>query len=308
MYYLLNSTMKVLDSSYQKKDGDILVSIVTTEECEQMHHQLPFYSVLSRNMRNHNIRYCKADMLRGCIIGTLLIPNKEYLQEHTLSVAFYLQKDLLVLVDDTLHMKDVLELLKQAELLSTRSIAEFFCQLLGHLILEDSLFLQDRESQMADLEEEISHADAQKLNTTIIHNRKDLMILNSYYQQLLDLCESLEENSNHFFSQEECQLFSIYSSRIERLYNHAQMLREYALQIREMYQTQVDIRQNHTMQVLTVVTTIFFPLSLITGWYGMNFSNMPELRSPYAYFILIGICVIIVLVEIWLFRKNKWLS
>lgn len=130
----------------------------------------------------------------------------------------------------------------------------------------------------------------------------------SGYQQLLDLCENLEENSNHFFTEEECQSFSLYSSRIERLCRHALMLREYALQIREMYQTAADIRQNHTMRILTVVTTIFMPLSLITGWYGMNFQYMPELETRYGYFILIGFCILIILIEIWLFFKNKWLS
>ena len=85
-----------------------------------------------------------------------------------------------------------------------------------------------------------------------------------------------------------------------------QMLREYALQIREMQQAQIDLRQNDTMRILTVVSTIFFPLSLIAGWYGMNFTHMPELSAPYAYFILIGVCILIVAVEIWYFKKKGW--
>ena len=73
MYYLLNSSMKELNDDYLKKDGDILVSLVTTEECEHMHSQLPFYSILERNMRHHNIQSCKADLLKDCIIGTLRV-------------------------------------------------------------------------------------------------------------------------------------------------------------------------------------------------------------------------------------------
>ena len=93
---------------------------------------------------------------------------------------------------------------------------------------------------------------------------------------------------------------------MDRLYDHTQMLREYALQIREMQQAQIDLRQNDTMRILTVVSTIFFPLSLIAGWYGMNFTHMPELFAPYAYFILIGVCILIVAVEIWYFKKKGW--
>lgn len=55
------------------------------------------------------------------------------------------------------------------------------------------------------------------------------------------------------------------------------MLHEYATQISSEYQAQVDIDQNRVMKVLTIVTAIFLPLSLIAGWYGMNFPNMPLL-------------------------------
>ena len=105
MYYLLNSSMKELNDDYLKKDGDILVSLVTTEECEHMHSQLPFYSILERNMRHHNIQSCKADLLKDCIIGTLRVPDHKFLQENSLSLTFYLSKDLLILVDDARHIR-----------------------------------------------------------------------------------------------------------------------------------------------------------------------------------------------------------
>ena len=58
------------------------------------------------------------------------------------------------------------------------------------------------------------------------------------------------------------------------------------MQLREMHQTQVDIRQNEIMKFLTIVTTIFMPLTLIAGWYGMNFTYMPEIGA----FIAVWIC------------------
>ena len=61
------------------------------------------------------------------------------------------------------------------------------------------------------------------------------------------------------------------------------------------------------MTVLTVVTTIFMPLTLIVGWYGMNFRYMPELDSPFAYPIVIVLCIAIVIVSIIFFRSKKWL-
>jgi magnesium transporter len=61
------------------------------------------------------------------------------------------------------------------------------------------------------------------------------------------------------------------------------------------------------MTVLTVITSIFMPLTLITGWYGMNFVYMPELQSPIAYPIVIAISVLIFVVCIIFFKLKKWL-
>lgn len=307
MYYLLNSSMKPLEDGYQKKEDDTLVSVVTEEECQRLHCGLPYYSVLERNMRNHNIQYCKAEMLPGCIVGTLLIPDKNALNQHALSLSFYLEQGLLILVDDTRHIETILSLFQEADLLNSRNTAEFFCRLLEFLIRDDGLFLQQLEHGMADLEEHLVKENPQTLHTEIMKNRRELLVLTAYYQQLSDFCETLEENSNHFFTAGECQSFSINSGRIQRLFNHASTLREYALQIREMYQTQMDIRQNHTMQILTVVTAVFLPLTLLTGWYGMNFSHMPELEWANGYWFFIGICILIVFTEIWLFKRNHWL-
>ena len=59
--------------------------------------------------------------------------------------------------------------------------------------------------------------------------------------------------------------------------------------------------------ILTVVTTIFMPLTLITGWFGMNFRYMPELESPWAYPIVIVISVVIIVASLIYFRKKKLL-
>lgn len=64
-----------------------------------------------------------------------------------------------------------------------------------------------------------------------------------------------------------------------------------------------DDQQNKNMQFLTVISTIFFPLTLVTGWFGMNFKNMPELEHGYP-FVIVG-SLIIVAVIIWIFKKKK---
>ena len=67
-----------------------------------------------------------------------------------------------------------------------------------------------------------------------------------------------------------------------------------------------DIRQNEIMKVLTIVTTLFMPLTLIAGWYGMNFAHMPELTAPGGYGIICVVCLLLIAVEIWIFKKKGW--
>ena len=84
-------------------------------------------------------------------------------------------------------------------------------------------------------------------------------------------------------------------------------MRKYAMEIWEIYQSQISIRQNDIMKILTIVTTIFLPLSLLAGWYGMNFEYMPELHWRYGYVGVIILSVGIVTFSMFLFRKkNYW--
>ncbi|MFX1411375.1 MAG: CorA family divalent cation transporter, partial [Promethearchaeota archaeon] len=75
----------------------------------------------------------------------------------------------------------------------------------------------------------------------------------------------------------------------------------------DMYLSSVSNRMNDIMKVLTIISTVFIPLSFLAGFYGMNFLYMPELSQPIAYPILIIIMVAIALVMLYFFKKKKWI-
>ena len=78
------------------------------------------------------------------------------------------------------------------------------------------------------------------------------------------------------------------------------------MQVQDVYQSEIEIRQNDVMKVLTIVTTIFLPLTLIAGWYGMNFKYMPEIEYQYAYPVVIAASILIVAASLFYFRKKKF--
>ena len=118
-------------------------------------------------------------------------------------------------------------------------------------------------------------------------------------------CE-LRGSENGYFSEDEQRLFHMLEERIVRLRQESQLLREYCTQIQSMFQSEIDIRQNRIMKILTLVTTIFLPLSLLVGWYGMNFTGMPELSWKYGYPAVIVVSLSIVLISLWICKKKKF--
>lgn len=109
-----------------------------------------------------------------------------------------------------------------------------------------------------------------------------------------------------FFDNETLRLLDLFSQRVERLKDETSLLRDYTLQIQDMYQSQIGVRQNDIMKTLTIVTTIVLPLSLLAGWYGMNFKYMPELTMKYSYYVIIVISILIVIASLILFKKKKY--
>jgi magnesium transporter len=75
----------------------------------------------------------------------------------------------------------------------------------------------------------------------------------------------------------------------------------------DIYLSSISMRQNEVMKVLTIIATIFMPLTFLAGIYGMNFINMPELAWRWGYFVLWGLMLVIVVVMVVFFRKKRWL-
>ena len=75
----------------------------------------------------------------------------------------------------------------------------------------------------------------------------------------------------------------------------------------DLYLSEISFRMNNVMKVLTIISTIFIPLTFLAGIYGMNFEYMPELKWHYGYFGLWALMLAILVALVLLFRKQKWL-
>ena len=108
---------------------------------------------------------------------------------------------------------------------------------------------------------------------------------------------------------EEAQIFyrDVYD-HVVRIEDLNQTLRDRADNALATYLSSVASRQNETMKVLSVVATIFLPLTLLAGVYGMNFEYMPELGVSWAYFAVVGFIAAAIVVAIWWFWARRWIG
>ncbi|MGL5440363.1 MAG: magnesium transporter CorA family protein [Filifactoraceae bacterium] len=176
---------------------------------------------------------------------------------------------------------------------------------LNQLMIDDVNLVRKLESDIEDLEERILSSKPKAVNMEIIGMKKKLLFLRHYYEQILEVACDIEENENNLIPEEELKSFKNLTGRLERITKSIIMLRDYLTQVREAHQAEEDLRLNATMEIFTVITAIFFPLTLLTGWYGMNFKNMPELSWRYGYFGVFIAGILIVVSLIYYFKKKN---
>ena len=179
---------------------------------------------------------------------------------------------------------------------------------LFQMLVENDIHVLDFVyKQLTLLEEEIPKDGARFFLQKMYTMKHSIYQLFRYYHQLTELADDLMEWEGGFLDAEQMECFLRFSTRTKRLADDMEIMREYAMEIWEIYQSQISIRQNDIMKILTIVTTIFLPLSLLAGWYGMNFEYMPELHWRYGYVGVIILSVGIVTFFMFLFRKkNYW--
>lgn len=284
---------------YKGKEG---LAVFTTAEWRQ---EMELQDAFRLNTAHDSIHFCKMEHHENYLFGTFQIPRHGQEGEH--SFAVYLLAGKLIFVDDEGLAEHVIEKLRNHKMKKGYGLGRFLFDFLMYIIEGDILYLAQVEHDITEIEEKVLRDRMDGFHVNMLRIKKEISGLYRYYTQLQDVGENLGDNSLELFDQNELQLYGIFTERVERLQSETQVLREYAMQVQDVYQSEIAIRQNAIMKVLTVVTTIFLPLTLIAGWYGMNFEYMPELEWKYGYPAAVGLSVVVVLVCLWIFRRKKYL-
>ena len=226
-------------------------------------------------------------------------------------VGLFVKKNLMLIVslrDDDESIPTSLEETVRRLNLKTVSLERLICAFFERLLSRDGSDLEQFDHRIAEMEEQIeNNTTGKKFNSEILSLRRKVLVIRNYYEQLLDLFDAMLENEADLFSPKQMYHFRTARDKIARLSANAQLLRDSLVQVREAYMAALDYNANLIMKVFTVVTTVFLPLTLIVGWYGMNFKYMPELSSRFGYPGVIILSVLVVVVCLLLFKKKRLL-
>lgn len=178
--------------------------------------------------------------------------------------------------------------------------------------------LEDVGAAIEELETDLLEKPSREMLVTLHEYKRSLTQVRRFVWPLRDVINALlHDSSGYVASPTKIFLRDCYDHTVQ-LMDLVESYKELTTGLMELYHSSVGLRTNEVMRVLTVITSIFIPLTFLVGVYGMNFApesptgeklplNMPELYEPHGYIGLMAVMAAIAVIQLLIFKKMKWL-
>ncbi|MCM3672791.1 magnesium/cobalt transporter CorA [Peribacillus simplex] len=211
------------------------------------------------------------------------------------------------------HKEDMLELEKVWEEIAGNKMLKQSPFFLMHRIIDrivDEFFppVYKIESELGSIEENTENDTINELMDQLFDLRTDMSRLRRTILPMRDLLYRMISSDRLKYLKDQHLYFNDVYDHLLKLTEMLESYRDFSSDIRDSYLSVNSNNMNSTMMTLTVITTIFMPLTFIVGVYGMNFEYMPELNWHYGYFLILGMMGGIALMMFLFFVKKGWLN
>ncbi len=305
-FYLLDDIIKpCTEKELFDQTSNKYVAVLTTPEWKQYRDR--FEMGIELEPDSGDIHNTKAEVNYDSLTGTFQIPDRENIESKDYRFAFALDEKGVVFIDDSGKAERMIDAIRRTKRWRKPSLERFLYDFLEQIVENDLSVMERYERELNRIEEAILASEEPVDLGRVNEIHSDIRKLFIHYEQLIDMTQELEENENGFFSEENLRYIHLFMNLLARRHDSAASLRDYTMQVRDLYHAQLEVRQNRIMTLLTVVTTIFMPLTLIVGWYGMNFRYMPELEWRFGYPVVIAVSLAVAIACLLLFKRKKWL-
>lgn len=167
--------------------------------------------------------------------------------------------------------------------------------------------LDDLEARTLEIEDALHHNGAARdIKAKLFVVKR---VVNDFRHRLIPLREAvtrLHRTESPFWDESNRLYLRDLVDHVAQILDGTDVLRDMLNSLEALYQAEASNRLNNVMRLLTVISTIFIPLSFVAGIYGMNFDNMPELHWKYGYFTVLGGMFCVMLGMLIYFRRKQW--
>ncbi|WP_316556902.1 magnesium/cobalt transporter CorA [Methanimicrococcus hongohii] len=176
------------------------------------------------------------------------------------------------------------------------------------IVVDHYLFVVESfDEWLDDIEKRIIKNPEKNTAEEINSLRHELSAFKKMVWPAVSITEKMEKSDSKLIKKATRILFRDVSDHVNRITDSIETNHEILTGIYDLYTSGISNKLNDTMRILTVISTIFIPLTFIVGVYGMNFENMPELYWDYGYYVCLILMAVIFIGMLLFFRKKKWI-
>ncbi len=245
------------------------------------------------------------------IVSTMLFPagakNAEIISEQ---VSFVLTKNTLITFQEKPGdvFDSVRDRLRKTGSRVRQKGVDYLCYaLLDSIVDTYFILLENIGSELERTEEQLLDYKSSKITLKEIYGLKQQMLqIKNAVLPLREMFSSIVREEFDLFDTSTLVFVRDLFDHSIRVMEQTENFRESVIGLYDMYIANVNQRLNEVIKMLTIISTIFIPLTFVVGIYGMNFDNMPELHSQNGYFVVMGLMVALVILMVVYFKRKRW--
>lgn len=163
-------------------------------------------------------------------------------------------------------------------------------------------------NKIEDLETELFEGTTREdVSVEVQQLKREILKVRRAIFPLREIVSRIEKSESELINKRTIAYFRDVYDHLIQVSENIDIYREMIWSLMDMYMTTISNRMNEVMKVLTIISSIFIPLTFLAGIYGMNFEYIPELQYKYGYFVLLGVMLVMFVALILFFKKKKWL-
>jgi magnesium transporter len=199
------------------------------------------------------------------------------------------------------------ERIKNTEAPIRKKEADYLAYSLLDAVVDDYFTVLEKLSNRLDfLEDEVINRPNKSVLMKASILRQEIMMVKRSITPVRELVSGLWQSDNSLIQEVNRKYFKDVYDHIILAIEYTENYREMALSLQDLYMNQVNTRMNEVMKILTVVTTLLAPATVVSGIFGMNFKNMPFIESEKGFNVAMGIMVVVAFLMLLFFRRKRW--